>query len=259
GRAGDDRRYAVQSGAKVDGIVAYVKGRPAPPQESGGCEAGQRLLEVEALGEVQEAQRDQQTYCDVERAAPPAIEVEGRHDEAGGGRQGQRVEDANLIERLDVEQSPVPPARVRGRRGNDVDDSGSQGGEGGERGQGVRAAEAAQWRCPPVQPELPGGGVPARGGDVPPVLDDQPETGERREDGRDVELDHAGQRSHRQRGEDREAEVILVDPTAKDVNARPERMSLEAEHLAHTVPRTFGRGHFQRLCGRAERLPELLA
>src|SRR6185437_15603138 len=80
----------------------------------------------------------------------------------------------------------------------------------------------------------------------------QPETGERREDGRDVELDHAGQRSHRQRREDREAEVVLVDPTAKDVNARPERMSLEAEHLAHTVPRTFGRGHFQRLCGRAE-------
>src|ERR671930_384378 len=100
------------------------------------------------------------------------------------------------------------------------------------------------WEAPrPGEAGVPGRGAPLGGDGAPPVLDDEPEARKRRQHGAEPEVDDVEQRSRRQSREDREPEVVLVDPATKDVDPRPERMSLETEHLRHTVPRAPATGH----------------
>src|SRR5207302_7258297 len=111
--AGENCRNTEERRAQADRIVPNVEGRAAPPEQARGREAPQCLLEVEPFDEVEHAEREEQYYSDVERAPAPAVEVERGHDQRRGRRQRDRVEDPDLVERLDIpQQETVSPAGV---------------------------------------------------------------------------------------------------------------------------------------------------
>jgi hypothetical protein len=85
------------------------------------------------------------------------MEIERGHDQGGRGGQRERVEKADLVERLDVpQQKAVTPAGVRRRRGDEVDDAGQERCESGERRQRVGPPQ------PPAAALQADAGPPAR-------------------------------------------------------------------------------------------------
>ncbi|MBI5104437.1 MAG: hypothetical protein HZB46_05525 [Solirubrobacterales bacterium] len=76
--------------------MAHPERRPAAPEHGGERPADERLLDVEALEDVQHAERGEQGHREVERAAPPPRQRPADADQPQAGREGQRVREADV-------------------------------------------------------------------------------------------------------------------------------------------------------------------
>jgi len=81
-----------------------------------------------------------------------------------------------------------------------------------------------------VEPEAPLGGVALRRHEVAPVLGNQPDARERRESGREGEVETVGDAAREERDQQRSAEVPLMDPRAQNVDPRAKPMTIDSQH-----------------------------
>ena len=101
--AEDDRRHAPRSAAQADRIVPHVERVAAPPEEPGDYPRQARLLDVEALEQVERAEQEQERERRAQGAFPASRQVEGGHDQRRAGGKCKRVEDGHGLHRFEVE------------------------------------------------------------------------------------------------------------------------------------------------------------
>ncbi len=103
GRASDQshRRHTPDSRAERVRIVSDREGLPAEAQRDGDAPRQDRLLEIEALEQVEQPQREHQHDRGLQ--GPPAAfgQIRGHDQERGAGRQRQRVEQPDRLDRLE--------------------------------------------------------------------------------------------------------------------------------------------------------------
>jgi hypothetical protein len=222
-RAGERAR----KDAVVGPVVSHVERASSRPEQGGRAEREERLLEIEALEHVEDTECEEQPQRGLPGAVAPAAEVEGAGDQGDAGRHGERVEEGHELDRLDLEEQVTAPGDVRRQRGGEVDHAHGQRRRRGEGGQALEAAAFPERRGNAVDPEPPAGGVAEAGEEVTPVLGDEPSCCGGETDCEAVVAERAEDRGGRGQ---REAEVVLVDPAAEDVEAWPARMALDTNH-----------------------------
>src|SRR5262245_5401388 len=199
------------------------------------------LLEIEAIGDVEDRERGQEAERDVERATAAPVQVVRRDEERERDRHGKRVGPSHHIDRLDAEEDVPAPGDVRRDCGNEVDDRDNRDTEGRERGDVVKVARWPEAQRAPMKAEPPRGRVAPGRRQVAPVLDDEPEPGERHApEGHQAE--HADEGRYTAEPQDGEPEMPFVDPAAEHVDADPEWMVNESQHAYRVAyrPETCG-------------------
>jgi hypothetical protein len=133
----EDGHEAPERGAQAERRLPHAERVARPPQEPGRAKRQRRLLEVEALEEVDDAEAEQQGERDVAGAPPPPLQVDGRDDQRRRRGNGERVEERQGADGLRGEQEVAAPADV-GRQGRaEVDDPDRERDGAGERGQAL--------------------------------------------------------------------------------------------------------------------------
>jgi hypothetical protein len=118
---------------RADATVLDVE-VPAPePQHGRSGPRQQRLLDIEALYDVERAQRDQQGECDRPRTSPPAAEVQRANDQGDTCRNRECVEERHHVLRKNGDHDVTAPGEVRSQGGDEVDDSDREGDCAGDR------------------------------------------------------------------------------------------------------------------------------
>ena len=151
-RAGEEQRQPQGRRADRSRLMAAVERRTARPEERGAGDREHRLLDVQALDEVEDRQGDHQRERDVQGAGAPPVQVVGGQHERERRGHGQRVRTPHHRYRLNVDQRPASPGDVRGDGGDEVDDPDHGGREGGEQGYVVEPAQGRSGsgrRCRP--------------------------------------------------------------------------------------------------------------
>ena len=217
-------------GAARSGAVPDVERVPAPPEQAGGAETECRLLEIEALQQLDRRQGEHQPDRDLPGAMPPGTEVEGDDDERDARRHCQGVEDGHGLHRLELEQQVVAPGDRRRQRRGEIDEADGECDRGREAREPISPADRSQRRGPAMQPDPPGGGIAPRGHDVLPVLGDEPDPERTRDGGNERQVPRVERNTHADEREDAEPELPFVDPPPEHEDARAEPMTVEANH-----------------------------
>jgi hypothetical protein len=225
----EDERRAVECGAPFERFVLDVERAASPEQERGDGEVTECLLEVKALEQIEQGEREQQQDRQVECAAAASVQVVGTDQEQRGDRHGERVKDTQLAHRLDVGEHVAAPAHIGCHRRDEVGRRDRRRGKRRQQRQRVGATKGAQRMWAPVQTEPPSCRVAAVTGEIPPILRDQPHPHQHDQRGREAVMDAARKRAKRKRGEHQDAEVPVVPAAAEEVDARPKRVALDPE------------------------------
>ena len=80
-----------------------VEGPTPEPEKPGDAEAGHRLLEVEALEQVEDGEGEQEDDGELQRPQPSPEEVRRDDEERDGGGNRECVEHTQRVERLEDE------------------------------------------------------------------------------------------------------------------------------------------------------------
>ena len=205
--------------------VAHGEGRPGPPEHARQRPADDRLLDVEPLEQVQDAEDAEQGQCDGQGPAAATRELPCGAEEGKPGGEGQRMGQGDLVDGRDGQDGTQPRRDRGGERGGNVDDP-DQGGRAGREHRHALVHRCGRQIRGPVQPRPPHGRVARGRVQVAPVLHHQPGAGGEQHGERGSA--HLGQREHpagEQRGE---AEVAFVQPPPEHEQPRAERVALDA-------------------------------
>ena len=181
---------------KAGHAVADGEGRSGAPQHDGQRPADDRLLDVEALEHVQDAEKAEQGDRGGHGPAAAARELPGGAEQGEPRGERQRMREGDLVHGGDGQQR-AQPQRDRGReRGGDVDHPDERGRACCEHRHALVHRCGRQVRRA-VQPGPPHGRVARGRVQVAPVLDHQPRAGcEQRGERRTAQ---PGQRERRRR------------------------------------------------------------
>ena len=225
----EEQRHAPERRPQRARLVPDVERGAAAPEERGGDRRQDGLLEIEALDDVEDRERGQERERDLEGSASAPVEVERRQEERERDRHGERVSAAHHRYRLDADEHVAAPGDVRRDGRDEVDDRDDRDADGGERRDVVQLPRGPEAQGAPVQAEPPRRRVAPGRRQVAPVLDDEPEPGERHA-AHGYQPEGADERGHGAQREDGEPEMPFVDPAPEHVHAQAKRMADELQH-----------------------------
>jgi hypothetical protein len=229
-----DERCAPERGTQAHRVLPDGERATAEPENAGKAEARGRFLEVEALGEVEGTEAEQQHERQPERALSTAPQVERGREQPDRYRHCQGVRDADGLERLHLQERPMAPRDVRRSGRGEIDERRERGADRHQLRERVRPPNDPQRSRLYVQAQAPEGGVPRRRDEVAPVLHQEPDSQGPGHPTHSALLEPPGRDGHAESEQQSEAEVPLVHPGAEQVDARPEAVTLDAQH-AHII------------------------
>ncbi len=116
------QRHPPERRAQRHRLVAHAERRTTGQQDKRRPPGDRRLLEVEALQQVEQAEGQHQTDRHLPRPAAALEQVGSDQQQREPGRERERMEQPDRLDRLDLEEHVAAPADVRSQRRADVDD-----------------------------------------------------------------------------------------------------------------------------------------
>ena len=142
------------------------------------------------------------------------------------------MENAKLLNRLDLQQDVTAPAHIRRQRREKVHNRDCSRRDGDEQRERVRAPELSERSGMAMQANPPSGCVAPSLREITPVFDDQPHAGGGRQRRREWVMDMAEGCVDAQPEEDHQPEMPVVSANAEQEDPRAQRVAFDPEQAA---------------------------